>query len=52
MNINNIISDLCATIDEISDIDEKIDTLNYVKKMLHQKTCPFFEAEVNEIFER
>lgn len=36
MNINNIISDLCATIDEISDIDEKIDTLNYVKKMLHQ----------------
>lgn len=35
MKIRDLISDLVAEIDEINDVDEKIDTLNYVRKMLH-----------------
>lgn len=35
MNIRNAISDLCQIIDEIENTDEKIDTLNYVRQMLH-----------------
>lgn len=36
MKIRDLISDLVAEIDEINDVDEKIDTLNYVRKMLHE----------------
>lgn len=36
MNIRNTISDLCQMIDDIKDVDEKIDTLNYIRQMLHE----------------
>ena len=35
MKIRELISDLVEEIDELADIDEKIDVLNYVRKMLH-----------------
>jgi ParB-like chromosome segregation protein Spo0J len=36
MEIRKKISDLCELINDISDVDEKIDTLNYVRMMLHE----------------
>lgn len=35
MKIRSLISDICQEIDEIKSVDEKIDTLNYVRSMLH-----------------
>lgn len=35
MEIRNCISDLCDMIDDINNIDEKIEVLNYVRGMLH-----------------
>ena len=35
MEIRNCISELCRRIGDISDVNEKIDTLNYVREMLH-----------------
>ena len=33
--IEKLVSSLCEEMDKITDVDEKIDTLNYVRKMLH-----------------
>lgn len=35
-NIRDIVGQLCEYIDQTSDIDKKIDTLNYVRAMLHR----------------
>lgn len=36
MKIRDLISDLCCEIDEMPSIDEKIDALNYVRRMLSE----------------
>jgi hypothetical protein len=36
MKIRDLITDLVNEIDEIKDVDEKIDSLNYVRLMLHE----------------